>query len=152
MWESQFRNSPSCCVKQVVLNVSMCWSVSGGDETERQHPGWVWSQERGPGIQKSWPRSSKCNFTSSHTHSHTHRHIPSASAHMVVVCPPVIFPEIRCNKVKHGEGPLPQGHPQLILGRKKRASWEDYLDIQACQLEVSPQLSGSKSCQYYFTL
>lgn len=67
------------------------------------------------------------------------------------VCPPVIFPGISFNKVKHREGPFQQGHPQLILVGK-RNFWEDYLDIQACRLEASPLLSGSKSCQYYFTL
>lgn len=77
-------------------------------------------------------------------HTHTHTHSPPPSLHYskpadVFVCPPIILPEISFNKVKHGEGPLPQGHPQLILGRrKKQASWEDYLDTQACQLEVSP--------------
>lgn len=32
----------------------------------------------------------------------------------VFVCLPVLFSESRCNKVKCGVGPLPQGHPHLI--------------------------------------
>lgn len=37
----------------------------------------------------------------------------------VFVCPPVIVLRISFNKVKHREGPLQQGHPQLILGGKR---------------------------------
>lgn len=37
----------------------------------------------------------------------------------VFVRPPVVFPEIRCNKVEHVVVPIPKAHPQAHIGEEK---------------------------------
>lgn len=130
---------------------------SGRDETERQHPGWVWCQEWGPGIQESGPGGSKYGFTSIHTDRKSYTHTPCFPLSLLIcLCPPVIFPEIRCNKVKHGVRPVPQGHHEPILRGGFLRGLSKYpgssVGSHSSAQQDSAVLSGNKSCQYYFTL
>lgn len=162
-WETGLRAMREFCLKKKKKKkASYIKSNSflvrpGCGETERQHPGWVWSQERGPGIQKSWPRSSKCNFLSTLTERKwdTPSSPPSpASLWAGPMCLCVLQSSSqRLGLIKWSmERGLSHRATLSSYWGGKTASWEDYRDIQACQLEVSPQLSGRKSCQYYFTL